>query len=576
MNWTQLKMVIWLRWRLTRNQVARHGKLNAVIAVIGTVFGILLALAAGVGGIVLGAMALNDVPPRAMMLIWDGAAGFFLFLWLIGILAEIQRSETIDLARLLHLPVSLEGIFVINYIASHVSIGLILFLPASLGVCIGLIFAKGPLMLLMLPLVLTFVFMVTAWTYCLRGWLVTLMVNPRRRRNVMVFITLAIVLIGQGPNLYFNVYLRHHGGNHFQSNSKNFLNNIPPGWLLAHDYVPVLWLPKGAASLAEGNVLPAVLGSLGAFLLGAAGLARAYRSTLRFYTGNERGKPTETTVEPQAATIADAKPIARKNFLEKRVPFVSEEVAAWSLAFLRSMTRAPEIRIALFTNIVVIIVLFGAMFSNSWKAQSPVFRLFSGTGAVAFTFFGLAQLIFNQFGYDRDGFRMFVLSPTRRRDILLAKNVALLPIISTIGLLSISLVAVWTRLPLLGVAAAIFKLATMFLLLSIAGNFASIWAPYRVTAGSLKPTKPPAKIIFLVMLTQLLFPLVMLPIAIPPLAGIAAESFNLWPGPLIDAVLSLVILTFAGLFYYLSLDGLGNFLEKREQKILLVVSQEVE
>ena len=59
-------------------------------------------------------------------------------------------------------------------------------------------------MLLLLPLVLGFVFMITAWTYCLRGWLAALMVNKRRRRTVIVWVTMVFVLLCQLPNLVFN------------------------------------------------------------------------------------------------------------------------------------------------------------------------------------------------------------------------------------------------------------------------------------------------------------------------------------------------------------------------------------
>ena len=577
MNWTQLKMVIWLRWRLTLNQVARHGKFNLVVAIIGVIGIIGMALAAGVGGTFFGFMAMPGFRPGANMLFWDVLVLVFLFLWMISVLAEIQRSETIDLGRLLHLPVSLQGIFVINYIVSHVTFGLVLFLPAVLGVSVGLVFGKGILMVLMFPLVFTFVFMITAWTYCLRGWLVTLMVNPRKRRNIVLIITTAFILLTQLPNIYINVIMRHQRGGPFASNhssSKNFLDSIPPGWIEAHNYVPFLWLPKGATALAQGNPLPATLGSLGAFLLGAAGLARAYRSTLRFYTGQQGGE--NVPAEPQALPSDGVPAPVRPNFIEKRVPFVSEDVAALSLAFLRSMLRAPEIRIALFTNVIVIVVLIGAAFSNVVKTRSGAFQLFSGTGAVAFTFFGLAQLIFNQFGYDRDGFRILVLSPSRRRDVLLAKNVALAPIVFTLGTIALVVMIFVTHLPVLGVLAGILQLGTLFLFLTMVGNFTSIWTPYRVSAGSLKPTKPPAKIILLVMLTQFCFPIAMLPAVLPTLLGILLERLDFGPARVIDAILSLGALGLAALFYYLSLEGLGNFLEKREQKILQVVSQEVE
>jgi hypothetical protein len=45
MNWEQLKTILWLRWRLTRNQWARSGGLGAVIAVL-----------AGLGAIVMGGL----------------------------------------------------------------------------------------------------------------------------------------------------------------------------------------------------------------------------------------------------------------------------------------------------------------------------------------------------------------------------------------------------------------------------------------------------------------------------------------------------------------------------------------
>ena len=46
-----------------------------------------------------------------------------------------------------------------------------------------------------------------------------------------------------------------------------------------------------------------------------------------------------------------------------------------------------------------------------------------------FVLFGVVQLMANQFGFDRDGFRVFVLSAARRRDILLGKNLSFAPIV---------------------------------------------------------------------------------------------------------------------------------------------------
>lgn len=577
MNWTQLKTVLWLRWRLTYNQFSRKGVLNTVIAIFAIVFGISAAAGAGIGGIFAGALGLSKAAPQLTMFIWDGIVGVFFFMWLIGVLTELQRSETIDLARLLHLPVTLEGVFFINYIVSHLALSIIIVVPLMLGLSLGLLLVKGWPMLFMFPLVLSFIFMVTAWTYCLRGWLITLMVNPRRRRNVLVIVTLSIVLIGQAPNLYFNVYLRHQGNQRHRHGITVTTRSgipVPEGFVTAHSYVPVLWLPNGAMELQEGDILPAALGSLGAILLGALGLARAYRSTIRFYTGYEKAKAPRA--QPVATATARAPAIARKTFIEKRVPYVPEDVGALALAFFRSMSRAPEIRISLFTNFLVIIILCGVVFSGSLKSVPARFQLMAATGAVAFTFFGLIQIMFNQFGFDREGFRSLVLSPMRRRDVLLAKNLSFAPFIFGLGFTLLLVLLILLKLPVLGLVAGLFQLGAMFLLLSMAGNFVSTLVPYRISAGSLKPTKPPAKVIFMVMITQMLFPLAMLPIAIPPLLGLAAESFDLLPASLVDASFSLLLFGLAIFFYNMSLDAQGDFLETREQQILLVVSQENE
>ncbi len=143
------------------------------------------------------------------MMVWFGVTVFFLFFWMIGLLTEFQRSETIDLQKLMHLPVALGQMFAINYLVSHFSLSIILVVPLMLGLGIGLAISRGPEMILLIPLALSMVFMITAWTYCLRGWLATMMTNPRRRRTVIMGITMAFILIAQGPNLYFNVFQKH-------------------------------------------------------------------------------------------------------------------------------------------------------------------------------------------------------------------------------------------------------------------------------------------------------------------------------------------------------------------------------
>ena len=586
MNWSQLRTVLWLRWRLTRNQWSRRGGvLSAVLTILALVMGSVIALAALVGGAAAGALGLGKAPPELLLIVWDVIIGVFLLLWLIGVLTEIQRSETIDLGRLLHLPVSLQGIFLVNYLASHLTLSIVVFLPGALGLCAGLAWARGWAMLLLIPQVLGFVFMATAWTYCLRGWLVSLMVNPRKRRSILTGATLVVILLAQLPNLYFNV-IAGPDRRHFHSSNPPPTNPVPgegkstdnpggypflpPAFLAAHTYAPPLWVANTAVGLAKGHVWPAIWGSLAALAIGAAGLGRAYRSTLRFYRGQETSAPAKK----RAAAPGHA--VRGSSLLERRLSAVPEEPAALALALFRSLTRAPEVKMALASNLVVLVVLAVMFSSRGAQAPGDLVKPFLAAGVVGSTFFGLLQLMFNQFGFDRDGFRALVLLPIQRKHTLLAKNLSLVPIAFGLGLLFLAILQVIAGLHWLVLVAACLQLTAMFLLLSLAGNFVSIIAPYRIALGSLKPTKASGKTTLFIFISHICFPLLLTPIFIPPALGLVAGSLGWLPATTVNALASLLLAALVALIYRLSLAALGDLLQQREKEILQIVSQEVE
>jgi len=581
MNWSQLKTILWLRWRLTRNQWARSGGLGAVIAVLAGLGAFVMGGLCFVGALLGAAFGLPQASPLVIMGIWFGVTAAFLFFWLIGLLAELQRSETIDLQRLMHLPVALGQMFVVNYLVSHFALSIIVGVPIMLGLGIGLVFARGLEMVLLIPLALSMVFMITAWTYCLRGWLATLMTNPRRRRSIIMGITFAFILLSQGPNLYFNVIHREDFHPNRQSTTsqearrpveREKLNQL----LAAQKFIPPLWLPLGAQGLAEGRVLPALLGTLGCLGLGALGLRRAYRSTVRFYYG-ETGGMAPAQIKPAGNTAAVAAPAkGGSRFLELRLPAVPEQAAALALATFRSMLRAPEVKIALGSSFLVT-VIFGVMFFLRSPPHFPdTAKLFMATGSIVFSMFMLVRFFVNQFGFDRDGFRALILSPADRRLILLGKNLAGLPASALFGILLLTLTSVRLQLPLLDVIATLFQLVTLLLIAGLGGNLLSILAPYRIQPGSMKPTKMPGLTMLVMILCQMLFPVAMAPAFVPPLAELLWRLAG-WPDVVsVNLILSFLLAALVAFAYWQTLGPLGRLLQRRETKILGVVTVEVE
>ena len=306
MNWSQLKTLLWLRWRLSWNQLRKGRSLNMVLMTIATIGGYALALGTAFGGFFLGWKLLGGADPRATLLTLDIFTGVFLFSWIIGLLNELQRSEVIDIQRLMYLPISLPQLFGINYLASHFTFSLIAAVPALISLSIGLSLSVGWHMLLLIPLAMAFLIVVTSCTYCLRGWLVSLMVNQRRRRAITAGLTIAVVLIAQAPNIYFSL-----------SGKMGRKSTRPPlaGSLatygtsresqLAHLVVPPLWLPHGALALRQGNPWPAIGGTAGLSFLALLGLMVAYRNTIGFYSGNSKAKPL-AVVAPRVPVSATA------------------------------------------------------------------------------------------------------------------------------------------------------------------------------------------------------------------------------------------------------------------------------
>ncbi len=334
MNWGQLHTIIWLRWRLTRNQWSRGGPLNAIITLIVTTGALIVGMAGGGIGMLIGALALKKLAPEALLGLFDAMILAFLLFWMIGIISEIQRSESIDISRMCHLPVKLKDIFLVNYVASHLTISIILFVPFMMGLTVGLALGRGMIMLWLIPLILGFLFMITAWTYCLRGWLAALMHNPRRRRTVIAGITLVFVLVTQLPNLVMNVLPNEkkrppertvssqpdEQGVPNQENDKP--KSLPRALVLAHQCVPFLWVGNGTRSLALGHAWPALWGAFGGFAIGGWGLFRAYRSTCRFYQGQISTGRTRRKKEGKKEKKTPSS-VLRDNVMEKTLPCLS-------------------------------------------------------------------------------------------------------------------------------------------------------------------------------------------------------------------------------------------------------------
>lgn len=611
---THLGTFLWLRWRLFLSQMKRGGLANTIILGMLAIFACLGILGSFIGALAAGAFLLPMASASVQLLVWDGLIVMFLFAWMIGLLNELQRSEALTLEKFLHLPVSLAGVFVLNYLSSFLSLTLLFAAPIFFGLALGSIVGIGPRMTPVVLEVVAFLFAVTALSYQFQGWLASLMANKRRRRTIIVIVTLVFVLVCQVPNL-INLYAQNWDPTNDPESAqaleeldrayrdqeiskkdydkkksqieleklkkaanrpKELWSTVEQSAWFANVALPPGWLALGAATASEGNVIPALLGTFAFGLIGAGSLWRAYRTILRLYTGEfTAGKPAPTPAKtPIPATSQPTG--ARTTFIDKVIPWLPEQAAVIALATFRGLLRAPEAKMILLSPIIMIVVFGGLFLRGGMREAPPVAQPFIATGAMALLLFSLMQIMGNQFGYDRAGFRIFVLSPAPRREILMGKNLALAPILFALFLPILVVAQIFLQLRIDQVLALPGQFACMFFVYCILTNTVSILAPMPVAAGSLKPAKPKGLVLLGHIFFTMFIPVFLSPTALPQGIEAILNTAGIAEGWPIGMVLTYVELAVILALYRVVVGWQGSWLETRELAILDTVTSKAE
>jgi hypothetical protein len=364
-------------------------------------------------------------------------------------------------------------------------------------------------------------------------------------------------------------------------------------WVAIADLaLPPGWLAYGTHRAAEGQIWPGIAGTLLLCAIAGASLRRSYRSTVRFYLGADRSKHTVTVpVVSQAAvplrttgkvgaseptSLGTHPPLPR--LLARTLPGVPEQAAATAFATMRALLRAPEVKMMLLPPFLLGGMFFTTRLANRGGAPIAMeFRTVIALGVVVTVTVSLSQLFQNLFGFDRSAFRVFVLSPASRREILLGKNLALAPIVIGAGVIFLGILEFMFPLRPTELLATLIELLSAFLIVSLVGNQMSILLPSAVRQGSMRSSDTKVLRVLARFVAMLGLMVAFVPLAIPPGLDYLAQTFFLhqyaW-GQWIPVylILSLLLALVTLLVYRAVLDYQGGLLQRRELRVLEAVT----
>ena len=404
-----------LRWCIFRNAFRRKGgagelAARAVLFPIMAVFAIGPILGSGFAAYLL---VSTDRLTRLPLLTW----GIFA-LWLLVLLNISPPGLSFDINTIIRFPLSFSRYLTARLFFGLLSaanvIGTLALIAADIGIAIARPSMAPWSTVLLATFALANIFMTRMMLVWVERWLST-----RRAREVFTAFILFASLGFQYLNLNFNPGLQgrhHHAPNHLPLLRSIFHHIQPIAALL-----PPGLTATSIVSASKGHFLSAIAAFLGLIVFGALFFSvYAWRMHREFLGENlsELTQPKRPAANRSASTPT-ARPEVVPNALAPSRPttFALNTTVIACLQKESIYLRRNINQLYGFVAPLFMVFLFAGRVSANGRFGNFVFPV-----AVAYSVLGVSVLSYNALGMDGTGVQFYFLSPTRLRDVFLAKN----------------------------------------------------------------------------------------------------------------------------------------------------------
>lgn len=566
-----IKTLLWLKLILWKNTYRKGKIISVLFTAIFVISMLIVAIAVSIGTFFIGLYAPDKGSLQFyLLLIIDGLLIFFMIIWLIGLLTELQRSEIIDFRKMLYFPISLKMVFFLNFAISLITPASLFFLLPITTLTFGLCFNYGLQMIFSLFIAAAFFIMLAAWTYFFRGWLAVLLENKRRRRMFIAIASMSIILLVQVPNL-INIFVLQpkrisskteqttEKKTNYKEQRKAERKKRNEIIMLSNKIVPLGWFPLGVYSLSERKYLTSLICLTGICILGIIPLFAGYRSTKKFYYGSVKRGKIKTKINK---TCDNRK--KKRSIITWKPPFVSDDTGAVAAAGMIGYLRNPMFRM----QFIMPIIGGGILLAMLIRTQSTHLDYILPFAIIYFPFFCFSKYIFNIFGVDKNSFSIFILMPIKKEKILLGKNLSIFfPLLLYLMIFCI-LGAIFTKINPVLTIIVFLQFVQIFMLLSIVGNFTSIFFPMPISSEVMRSQSLGSMNSIAVILTLFLMGTALTPSLFCLFIDLILARFFNYHHFSIGIILSLIMLPLVFFLYIKSNNFMGKLLMKRETIIL--------
>ena len=546
----QLRALLWLRWLEFKFRFRRKEGIWSLVAAL--LYILLMApfsITLGILAVIQAAKLSSHSGSGPVALTWIHLLLGMNFLgYQMANLFDPQRCEGFDLRRLQMFPIPLSRLYRLNLLSSINDPVFRFFAPMQLGLMIGLFWGQGVGAIGWLPILLLFNLLNLALSSLIGLWIGKLTQVRWRKELLILFLPVLALLVYWLPFwLAENQKGNDHGSLFFIARQiKTIGHYIPSGWAAQ------------AMGKQVGGQLPwfeiLLLCSTAwiGYRLGLAGVRKSLMT--RESTGRVRNSLFSQTSSTGVSWF-------------QRLGFSSELSALYEKE-LKYLLRSNQGRYAFIWP--VILVLLFRIFSAQSEENRFVFDLFRQYRLlpfVSFLFLFFLPFYVGLFAFDHRGVRLYFFTPISLKNVLLAKNLAILSLailcFSEVLLLYLIAFQEMDGIPLIQ---AMIGLPLGFLLLFMGGNILSCYFPKPLKMGALRGNNPPRASAFAGLFLSVLASVL---VSLSVIGGSLA-------GPLLGLGFELGALVLMGFLYRMTLDPVARLYQKRREVLIeAIAGQEV-